>query len=103
MWTKSFLRQEIDDDYPGVVVVLSDRRRVIEANGLWVVQRRIVSRNPRETGRWWTGRSYCRSREALLRICGHHPDLMALPEGVVYPVLKYGRYTKLASATSQKD
>ena len=97
MWTSK--RTEVDDDYPGVIVVLNDRRRVIEAHGLWVVQRRVVLRNPRETGRYWVGRSYCRSREALLRICGHHPDLTALPEGVVYPVLKYGRYSRVSDVT----
>jgi hypothetical protein len=28
----------------------------------------------------WTGVSFCRTREALLRLAGQHPDLLALPE-----------------------
>jgi hypothetical protein len=60
-----------------VVVVLNAKTRVIEcADGIqWIVQRRTGSlKYP------WAGRSFCRTKEALLRIAGRHPALEALPE-----------------------
>jgi hypothetical protein len=65
------------EDYPHVVAVLDAKTRVIEcADGIqWIVQRRTGSlKTP------WAGRSFCRTKEALLRIAGAHPALEALPD-----------------------
>ena len=59
---------ETAEGYPAVVAVLDAKMRVIEcAAGIqWIVQRR--------RGDQWHGESFCRTREALLRITGsHHP------------------------------
>jgi hypothetical protein len=69
--------REYAEDYPYVVAVLDAKTRVIEcADGIqWIVQRRTGSlKYP------WAGRSFCRTKEALLRIAGRHPALEALPE-----------------------
>jgi hypothetical protein len=58
---------ECRDDYPAVVIYLSDKRRVIECrDGLqWIVQRRrSVCPNS------WRGVSYCRRKEGLLGCAG---------------------------------
>ena len=65
------------EDYPHVVAVLDAKTRVIEcADGIqWVLQRRTGSlKTP------WAGRSFCRTKEALIRIAGSHPALEALPD-----------------------
>jgi hypothetical protein len=68
---------ESAEAYPRVVVVLDAKTRVIEcAAGIqWIVQRRVNS-SPQP----WRGRSFCRTKAALLRIAGHHPALEALPD-----------------------
>lgn len=56
---------EGDDTYP-VIVSLGDRHRVINCRDdiQWIIQcRSSVGRTP------WRGVSYCRTREALLRLC----------------------------------
>jgi hypothetical protein len=67
---------EGSDDYPHVVAVLGEKTRVIVCNeGIqWIVQHK--------KGQQWRGRSFCRTREALLRCSGHpnHPALLALSE-----------------------
>jgi hypothetical protein len=63
------------DDYPGVVVVLDAHTRVIEcaARIQWIIQSRRGDR--------WTGVSFCRTKEALLRLTGsNHPALLELPD-----------------------
>jgi hypothetical protein len=68
---------ETSDAYPHVVVDFGDGWRVIEcAAGLqWILQRRRGGERP------WNGRSFCRTKEALLRCAGHcHPALDALPD-----------------------
>ena len=67
---------ETSDDYPRIVAVLSDgKTRVIVCHvGIqWIVQRR--------QGGQWHSRSYCRTKEALIRCCGGStPELDALPD-----------------------
>ena len=66
---KTRLREE-SDNYPVVVAVLTDRWRVIVCrDGLqWILQRRkAVVGDP-----VWQGRSYCSSRDALLRCVVEH-------------------------------
>jgi hypothetical protein len=70
---------ETSDDYPRVVAILSDgKTRVIVcyAGIQWIVQRR--------QGKHWHSRSFCCTKEALLRCCGHdpHPALDALPNRI---------------------
>lgn len=72
------------DDYPYVVAVLDERRRVIACKDdiQWIVQRRKPSPNS------WRGHGYFRSKSALLRRCGAvSPEaaeiLAALPDRYV--------------------
>ena len=60
--------RETDDDYHGVVARLSATRRVIQCRDdlQWIIQNRVSQGHA--TARW-TGLSYCRTREALLRLC----------------------------------
>jgi hypothetical protein len=70
---------ESSDAYPHIVVDFGDGWRVIEcAAGLqWIVQQRVKRRGPRV----WDARSFCRTKEALLRCAKHsHPALDALPD-----------------------
>jgi hypothetical protein len=61
---------ESDDYYPSIV--LNPRWRVIECRDdlQWILQ----ARNRAETVARgvWRGRSYCRTREALIRCCDRH-------------------------------
>lgn len=63
--------RESDDAYAGVVAVLNDRWRVIVCrdNLQWILQRRD---GERRGGTRWAGRSYCRTRHALIRVCREH-------------------------------
>jgi hypothetical protein len=65
---------EAADNYPHIM--LDDGRRVIEcaAGVQWIIQQRL-----RETRYPWEGQSFCRTKEALIRLAGSHPALMALP------------------------
>jgi len=72
---------EYADDYPRIVVVLDAKTRVIEcADAIqWIVQRRSESKYP------WASRSFCRTKEALLRcvacwVDDIPPALQRLPE-----------------------
>ena len=70
--------KESAEDYPHIVAVLGANRRVIAcAAGIqWIVQRRSGS-----LATPWAGRSFCRTKEALLRCAGgSHPALDALPD-----------------------
>lgn len=81
------IKSEEADDYHAVVVQLSDAWRVIICrSGIqWILQHREGARHGRAR---WTGRSYCRTSEALNRLSRKHagdlrPDaaeiLAALP------------------------
>jgi hypothetical protein len=62
---------ESDDRYPAVAI-LNQRYRVIRCrDGIqWILQCRVRPDRPeRVTRDDWRGRSYCRTREALVRCC----------------------------------
>ena len=63
--------RERDDSYAGVVAVLNVGWRVVVCrdNLQWILQRRDGARHGRAR---WTGRSYCRTREALIRVSRGH-------------------------------
>ncbi len=67
--TTEIQSSESANDYLRVVVVLNDRWRVIECqNGIqWIIQRR-AGRRGHGTARW-DGKNYCRTKEALIRLC----------------------------------
>ena len=68
---------ETTDGYPAVVAVLDDKTRVIECRAgiQWILQRRTNG------GRFpWASVSFCRTKEALVRLAGPHPTLLALPD-----------------------
>jgi hypothetical protein len=82
---------ESDDSYPHLVTVLNNDWRVIECrDGIqWILQYRNRAKTVARHG--WRGRSYCRTKEALIRCCDEHageigPDarltLAALPERI---------------------
>ena len=79
------------DDYTDVVAILNDRWRVIACrHGVqWMLQHR--NREETVAGDVWRGRSYCRTKEALIRCCDEHAGqidpaarltLVALPERI---------------------
>jgi len=74
---------ETADDYPHIVVVLNDGWRVIEcrAGVQWILQHRNRAKTVARDG--WRGRSYCRTRDALIR-CTRHAGAI---EPVVLAVL----------------
>ena len=89
---------ESDDRYPAVAV-LNQRHRVIRCRAgiQWILQRRNVpagtggNRPEGHSTSDWRGRSYCRTREALIRCCHEHAGeiapsavaaLEALPERI---------------------
>jgi len=76
---------EGNDAYP-VVVQLDETTRVIRCQDdmQWIVQTKVSRKDP---AKMWLGRSFCRSKEALLRCSGapDNPVLLALPDGVIYP------------------
>jgi hypothetical protein len=51
---------EASDDYPGIVVMLDSRRRVIAADVQWILQERHWGRHP------WRGKFFFRSKAGLL-------------------------------------
>ena len=59
--------RETADGYPHIVVMLNSNWRVIRcADGLqWILQYRGAPKKPRAND--WRGRSYCRTRDALIR------------------------------------
>jgi hypothetical protein len=81
---------EESDNYHAVVAQLNDGWRVIvcRSNIQWILQRRRGERCGRAR---WEGRSYCRTRQALLRCSREHAGpiepsavaiLAALPERI---------------------
>jgi hypothetical protein len=69
------MKAESSDEYP-IVAILNGRWRVIPCrHGIqWIFQ----SRNRAETvaRNVWRGRSYCRTKEALIRVCDHHAGMI---------------------------
>jgi hypothetical protein len=68
---------ESSDQYSRIVVALDPKTRVIECrDGIqWIVQRKTGSGcDP------WRGVSFCRTKEALVRLVGSHAALRALPD-----------------------
>ena len=66
---------ESAENYRHVVIVLDPRTRVIECTAgiQWIIQNRRGDR--------WYGQSFCRTKEALLRLTGSsHPALTSLPD-----------------------
>ena len=66
------------DTYEGVVAILDGGRRVItDTSGVqWILQKRLTTGS-------WSNRSYCRTKEALIRRCGGStPELDALPDRI---------------------
>lgn len=82
---------ESDNSYPGALAVSNYGWRVIECrHGIqWILQYRNRAETVARHG--WRGRSYCRTKEALIRCCDEHAGqinpaarmtLMALPERI---------------------
>ena len=87
------IKSEEADDYNAVVVQLNDDWRIIvcRAGVQWILQHREGARHGRAR---WTGRSYCRTSEALNQLSRKHagalrPDaaaiLAALPTRIEEP------------------
>ena|SRR5437868_1950169 len=58
--------RETADDYPHIVMLSPNWRVIRCADGLqWILQRRGSPEKPRRDD--WRGRSYCRTRDALIR------------------------------------
>jgi hypothetical protein len=86
-------RKESADGYSRVVAVLNGKWRVIECRDRiqWILQSRD---SLKATVGVWRGRSYCRTKEALLRVCAAHAGeidpgaaavLAALPDWIETP------------------
>jgi hypothetical protein len=68
-------RPSESDSYEGGVAILDENRRVISDGVQWILQKR--------SGIGWKSRSYCRTKEALIRCCGGStPELAALPDRI---------------------
>jgi hypothetical protein len=65
-------RRESDENYYGIVTRLNDAWRVIECrDGIqWILQRRFRAETADKPP--WTGRSYCRTSQALRRCTSQH-------------------------------
>ena len=68
---KTINRNESSDSYGDVVAVLNHKWRVIRCrDGIqWILQSRDSTTAAKGV---WRGRSYCRTKEALLRACAAH-------------------------------
>jgi hypothetical protein len=68
------LAPETSDQYPRVVAVFDAKRRVIEcpAGLQWIIQEHKGGR--------WRSVSFCRTKEALLRLTGNPAVLQSLPD-----------------------
>ena len=68
---KTINRNESSDSYSDVVAVLNPKWRFIRCrdNVQWVLQSRDSATAAKGV---WRGRSYCRTKEALLRVCAAH-------------------------------
>jgi len=79
---------ESDGSYARVVAVLNGDCRVIECrHGLqWVLQHR--NRAETVARHVWRGRSYCRTKEALLRCCDEHAGQIDLAARMTLEALR---------------
>jgi hypothetical protein len=70
--TRPHRRAESSNDYPDVVTILNHRWRVITCrHGIqWILQYRNRAETVARDS--WRGRSYCRTKEALIRVCDAH-------------------------------
>jgi hypothetical protein len=86
-------RNESSDSYSNVVAFLNRKWRVVECRDRiqWILQSRD---SLKATVGVWRGRSYCRTKEALLRVCATHAGkidpttaaiLAALPDWIETP------------------
>lgn len=81
---------ESSDNYLRTVAILNDRWRVIECTARiqWILQYRASASAGHARSRW-AGRSFCRTREALIacciRLCGTARGLDRLPERIGAP------------------
>ena len=70
----------------GLIAELNERWRVVDDPLQWILQRRKGS--PRKKNSGWEGRSFCQTKEAMLRcvrkLCGH-VDPSALAKLTVLP------------------
>ena len=75
--------RETADGYPGVVARLSATRRVIRCRDSlqWIIQNRVSQGHA--TTRW-RGAAYCRTKSALLRLCGRSS---APVDGIAWHIL----------------
>jgi hypothetical protein len=68
-------RPSESDSCDSIVAMLDGNRRVISDGVQWMLQTR--------SGIGWKSRSYCRTKEALIRCCGGStPELAALPHRI---------------------
>jgi hypothetical protein len=82
-------RNESSDGHSRVVAILNGKWRVIECRDRvqWILQSRD---SPKPEAGLWRGRSYCRTKEALLRVCATHAGkiaaamLAALPDWIEF-------------------
>jgi len=109
--------RESDEAYRGVVALLNDRWGVIVCkDGIqWILQRQDAGKSLH--GAPWRGRSYCRTRQALIRDARYHagdisPAALSilealpatidiLPTKMARPVLEHRR--ALVPANSEKE
>jgi hypothetical protein len=94
---------ESNDAYPDVVAVLDGQTRVIACqDGIqWILQKKVNHNDPTQM---WRGRSFCRTKEALLRCAGvksgENPVLDDLPER--FPEPPKGRDRPIQSALPEQ-
>ncbi|WP_108819189.1 hypothetical protein [Pseudovibrio sp. Alg231-02] len=91
-------KQESHADYAGIVVQQGRWRVIVCRDGIqWIIQKGDLTRD----GWRWTGKSYCRTRKALLRDCVRRsalpapPELHRLPERINLQVAKVPGQSKL--------
>jgi hypothetical protein len=77
---KTINRNESSDNYSDFVAVLNPKRRVIRCrDGIqWILQ--CANRAETVARDGWRGRSYCRTKKALIRVCDAHAGLID-PDG----------------------
>ena len=88
---------EETDSYPDVVARLGhDWRVIVCRDGIqWIVQRRAGKRHG---GARWEARSYCRSREGLMRLCrdflGEHACIGTAALAHLPDHIEHGRHSR---------
>jgi hypothetical protein len=102
--TMPHVKSEESEDYYAVVARLNDDWRIIicRAGIQWILQHRAGARHG--TARW-TGRSYCRTSEALNRLSRKYagdlrPDAAAIMAAIRERIEEPAKETALTSAAS---